>query len=115
MRTDCAHCGKRIEWWRPLRSVAIPTPGKRIARSALKCPFCCGLLRANIHPKEETAIIAAEIAALPMVVVVFAGVRSAALMALALAAFLACGAVLAFVHVRTREWSRYARVDTAEG
>src|SRR5689334_14681405 len=111
MRTECAHCGKKIEWWRPLRSVAIPTPEKRISRSAVKCPFCGGLLRANVHPTEETALIAAEVAALPMLIVVFAGVRSVALMVLAAAAFVACGSVLAYIYVRTREWSRYARID----
>ncbi len=115
MRTECAHCGRKIEWWRPLRSVAIPTPGHRLARSAVKCPFCEGVLVTNPHPSEDAALITAEICAVPVLIAVFGGIRSIGLIVVAAVGLLVCAAVALYVNVRLREWPRYARSTPAEG
>ena len=112
MDTSCPYCHKSLKW----RVLAYSsTEGPWIFRkpTVARCPYCGGVLVANVHPKEQLLFNLAVVGFLAVIVAALVWGTAVALV-VAAASFLAIAGGAAYIHAKyLAGWSRY--VQRAEG
>lgn len=99
MDNRCPICGKDLGRRKLAHSV--------VARMDMDCPHCRGGLSVNVHPAEQTIVLAGVGAALALAALSYA-TRSQALLLAALAAGVAAAGAMALLErIWLRAWPRY--------